>query len=124
MFPQASYVAKYTMKNDSHHKDIWNEIGVEPQFMRVSRRPGLGFPWLEKNYEDVYPSDEIIINGQKFSSITYLDRKYSEGNELLMHAVKLTRQTKIPERNTSKKLNKIKQIIKIAQLKTGSKTKL
>lgn len=123
-YATASYVAKYTMKNDSHHKDIWNEIGVEPQFMRVSRRPGLGFPWLEKHHRDVYPSDEIFIDGEKYSSVSYFDRKYSEGNELLMHAIKQTRKLKIPERDSTKKMNKIKQTIKLAQLKTGGKTKL
>jgi len=123
-YATASYVAKYTMKNDTNHKDIWSEIGVEPQFMRVSRRPGLGFPWLEKHHADVYPSDEILINGQKFSSLTYFDRKYAEGNELLMHAIKLNRVKKIPEGSYNKKTMQIKQKIKLAQLKTGNKTKL
>lgn len=123
-YASASYVAKYAMKNDSYHKEIWNEIGVEPQFCRMSRRPALALKWIEENHEDVYPSDELIINNQKMSSIKYFDNIYAAGNELLMHAIKLKRQTKTHELNTSKKQLLVKKKVKMAQLKTGSKTKL
>lgn len=123
-FAAASYVAKYAMKNDSDHKEIWKEIGVESQFARWSKKPGLGLSWLEKNYQDVYPSDELLINGQIMSSIKYFDRKIGEGNELLLHAIKQVRQQKIPQNSYSKKQLKIKYKVKKAQLKTGGKTKL
>lgn len=123
-FGSASYVAKYAMKNDSYHKEIWKEIGVEPQFCRMSRRPALALKWLEKNYEDVYPSDELIINNKKMSSIKYFDNLYAAGNELLMHSIKLTRKNKVKEQITLKKQLQINKTVKLAQLKTGSKTKL
>lgn len=123
-YSSASYVAKYAMKNDSHHKEIWNEIGVEPQFCRMSRRPALGLKWLEKHHADVYPSDELIINNQKMSSIKYFDNVYAAGNELLMQSIKQQRQKKAGEQSTSKKQLQIKQKVKLAQLKTGAGTKL
>jgi len=123
-FSSASYVAKYAMKNDSHHKEIWNEIGVEPQFCRMSRRPALALKWFEEWHQDVYPSDELFINNQKMSSIRYFDNLYASGNELLIHGIKMNRQNKVKEQITSKKQLQIKKTVKIAQLKTGSKNYL
>lgn len=123
-FSSASYVAKYAMKNDSHHKDMWSEIGVEPQFCRMSRRPALALKWFETWHKDVYPSDELVINNQKMSSIKYFDNIYASGNELLMHALKLNRQKKLSAQNTSKKQLQIKKTVKLAQLKTGKKNSL
>lgn len=31
----------------------------------MSRRPGIGFEWLTKWKQDVFPSDFLIVNGQK-----------------------------------------------------------
>jgi len=123
-YSSASYVAKYTMKNDSYHKELWDALGVERQFIRMSRRKGLGLNWLLKHHGDVYPSDELFINGQKMKSIRYFDRIYAEGNELLMHAMKKNRLQKIKMGSTTKKQLNVKKINKIAQLKTGSKNKL
>mgnify|MGYP000598031937 CR=1 FL=1 len=71
----AGYVARYVMKKQTGRSveegyylryepllDNWFE--VEPEFAVMSRRPGIGRPWLEKYKEEMYPADEVCIPGR------------------------------------------------------------
>ena len=59
----ASYVASYAVKKivgkkevvDAHYK------GKTPEFVLMSRRPGIGRGWFERFTSDVYPSDEVVV---------------------------------------------------------------
>lgn len=73
-FESASYVAGYIMKkitgdkaNDHYMRycplrDNWHQ--VHPEFHHMSKRPGIGKGWIEKNVNDVYPHDEVPIPGR------------------------------------------------------------
>lgn len=66
----ASYVAGYVQKKitgdlaEDHYVRNINGIlyPVEPEVQFNS--PGLGWAWLEKYWRDVYPADEVIIDGK------------------------------------------------------------
>lgn len=74
-FESAAYVARYCLKKvtgpaaEEHYRRVDGETGelidVEPEFTRMSLRPGIGRPWIEKFHRDVYPRDEVIVNGMK-----------------------------------------------------------
>ncbi|AXH72220.1 MAG: replication initiator protein [Microviridae sp.] len=51
---------------------------VKPEFVSMSRRPGLGTKWFEEYRTDVYPEDEIIHRGRRFRPPRFYDEKLSE----------------------------------------------
>lgn len=80
----AAYVAKYAQKKvsgdlaetryarvDPDTGECWD---VMPEFARMSLRPGLGALWFEKYLTDVYPSDEVILDGRRQLPPKYYDK--------------------------------------------------
>lgn len=76
-FQSAAYVARYICKKVTGERAEWyyNEIDPEtgeilrelkPEYVTMSRRPGIGKRWFEKFSKDVFPSDFVVINGKKF----------------------------------------------------------
>lgn len=47
---------------------------LEPEFRRMSTKPGIGYPWLEANYERVYPADKVDIDNQELPPPVAYDR--------------------------------------------------
>lgn len=74
----ASYVASYAVKKivgkkevvDAHYK------GKTPEFVLMSRRPGIGRGWFERFTSDVYPSDEVVVRGVSTRPPRYYDELY------------------------------------------------
>jgi hypothetical protein len=63
-FESAAYVARYIMgKHLGATADYYEQHGIEPEFVRMSRRPGIGTPWLEKYGKDVFPNDMVVVRG-------------------------------------------------------------
>ena len=94
-----AYVARYTIKKQGERKtDEWYyENGRTPEFINMSRKPGIGLDFFTKNFQDIYKNDEIIVKGhrEKIQAIKppkYYDKKYDEINHLKMLRVKNTRQ--------------------------------
>lgn len=62
-FDAAAYVARYSLKKvtgplaDQHYQ------GRHPEYLTMSRRPGIGSAWLDKFKTDVYPNDQVILRG-------------------------------------------------------------
>lgn len=71
----AKYVAGYVMKKmvgsqaDDHYNRVspidGNTYRVATEFCVMSRRPGLGTSWFEKFQADAFPSDFLVVEGQK-----------------------------------------------------------
>lgn len=72
-FESAAYVARYCVKKvtgraaESHYSRLVPETGeiiqLEPEFARMSLKPGIGGRWLEKYQSDVFPHDAVNVNG-------------------------------------------------------------
>lgn len=101
----AAYVARYVMKKrtgPSAHR-WYNEIDYytgevtherSPEYATMSRRPGLGKGWLDKFMSDVFPSDEVIVNGAKQRPPRYYDNQLQVADLELHDAIKLQRVNK------------------------------
>lgn len=97
----ARYVARYTLKKAGHwqdperyrrvNMDTGEVVYVEPEFLLMSRRPGLGSGWWDKYKSDCFPSDFVIIDGSKVPVPTfYRNRALREAGDSLvspLHAV-------------------------------------
>lgn len=76
-FDSAAYVARYVLKKvtgdnaDSHYN------GREPEYVVMSRRPGIAHDWIRKFYDDVYPHDYVVIRDNiKCRPPKYYDQIY------------------------------------------------
>lgn len=74
-FESAAYVARYVTKKVTGEKAIhhYNDINYEtgeilqerkPEYVTMSRRPGIGKPWLEKFKTDVF-QDSVVLRGKE-----------------------------------------------------------
>ncbi|QCQ85093.1 replication initiator protein [Blackfly microvirus SF02] len=63
-FESAAYCGRYVMKKLTGARK--SEYGSRaPEYSTMSRRPGIGSPWLQKWNRDCYPNDFCIMNGRK-----------------------------------------------------------
>lgn len=88
-FESAAYVARYVTKKITGEKalDHYNQINHQtgeilseriPEFVTMSRRPGVGKLWFDRFTKDVYPSDEVIIRGKRFKPPKYYNTQYEK----------------------------------------------
>ena len=129
-FDSIAYVARYILKKqtgapaEEHYRTFDPETGEithrQPEYITMSRRPGIGKPWLERYQTDVYPHDYVVINGRKCKPPKYYDSQFSIHDEQEMDMIKLDRKLKCSARNiTPQQLNAKKVIVtqKTNQLK-------
>lgn len=86
-FSSAAYVARYTLKKqgrpdptylerfDSNTGECWT---VRPEYVTMSRRPGIGSKWFERYAGDVFPADEVVHAGRRYKPPRYYDSKVPE----------------------------------------------
>lgn len=88
-YQSAAYVARYVIKKhkgkDSfkHYSDYDESTGQVlferiPEYVTMSRRPGIGKGWLEKYENDVYPHDSVVIDGSEWKPPRYYDNQLEE----------------------------------------------
>lgn len=83
-FESAAYVARYVLKKVTgdaaaeHYEFVDPETGEvfqrKPEYVTMSRRPGIGRPWFEKFMKDVYPDDFVVLRGRKMKPPRAYDR--------------------------------------------------
>ena len=93
-----AYVARYCMKklNDDNDKRYYAEHGKIPEFVRMSRRPGIGMRYYEENKDHIYENDEVIQrtikgNVSVFKPPKAFDRKLEQENPELYEKIKQAR---------------------------------
>lgn len=61
-----AYTARYITKkvNGKISEEYYATKGQKPEFMRVSRMPGIGEHYYRKHWQEIYARDEIIIKNQ------------------------------------------------------------
>lgn len=103
-FESAAYVARYVMKKKNgkqeleHYFSVDKETGLVltekiPEYITMSRKPGIGKNWLEKFKSDVYPSDEIVVRHKfKMKPPRYYDNLYDIENPKAMKKIKARRK--------------------------------
>lgn len=85
----ASYVAGYTMKKvhgadaRAHYEDVVNVRTGElssrrPEFVVMSRKPGIGTWWYEKYWQDLFPGDQAVSDGKCWKVPRFYWEKFKE----------------------------------------------
>lgn len=81
-----AYVARYTMKKAKTAKtvgqDVYQSLGLEPEFILMSRKPGIGRMYYEDHKDDLFKYEYINLStadkGLKFRPPKYFERVYQE----------------------------------------------
>ncbi len=71
----AAYVARYVMKKATGPLAKERYGDRRPEYVTMSRRPGIGTRWFEQFASDVYPSDEVIHEGKRYRPPRFYDSK-------------------------------------------------
>lgn len=131
-FESAAYVARYIMKkvtgpNSSAHYEregLQHEGEITellPEYTTMSRRPGIGTTWFEKFHTDVYPSDEVIINGKSAVPPSFYDKKLERTEPETHHLVVTRRKAKARKERRQKDQTEerldVREQVKLAEIK-------
>lgn len=124
----AAYTARYIMKKITgsaareHYETIDPDTGEIiqfklPEYVTMSRRPGIGKSWFQKYWTDVYPSDQVIVDGKPHKPPKYYDGLMEEIDPALIEHVRALREQFADdhqEDNTPKRLRE-REFVKQAQ---------
>ena len=114
----AAYVARYITKKingkeaENHYKRVDIETGeirqLVPEYITMSRRPGIGKRWFDQFKSDLYPKDFITHQGRKFKTPKYYDGIYDDIEPEKFEEIKNKRLDKAKRHksnNTQSRLN-------------------
>lgn len=120
-FQSAGYLARYLMDKPTLMKGIKDENGIQvgrtwtekatekygemvdkktgeirllrrPEYLTMSRNPGLGETWLRRYWRDIYPHDYFTLgSGARMPPPRYFDNKVAEWKLVDMDKIKLNR---------------------------------
>lgn len=84
----AGYVARYVLKKVTGeaaveyyrrvHPLTGEVVNVAPEFICMSNKPGIGAGWYDRYSMDAFPSDFVIVDGQKRPVPRYYKKKLEE----------------------------------------------
>lgn len=127
-FESAAYVARYVMKKvtgpmaEDHYSRVDLDTGevfsISPEYVTMSRRPGIGAGWLDKFEGDVYPSDFLVLRGVKMRPPRFYDNRYELVDPVALDKLKAKRcreGKKFVDNSTPERLH-VREVVQRARL--------
>lgn len=131
-FDSAAYVARYCMKkvtgNNAHihynrvHPVTGEDVQLEPEFSHMSLKPGIGYNWFEKYCREVYPVDQVVMNGKVLTPPRRYDEwmksmpeVFSEIDRIDVETSRIDKAMLSEHDNTAERLN-VREIVAKARL--------
>lgn len=92
-FESAAYVARYCLKKITGKGSRFHYAGRKPEFVTMSRNPGIASGYFEEFKDDVYPHDEIVPAPGRPASLPprYFDKLLEKVDPALYERVKKKR---------------------------------
>lgn len=92
-----AYTARYCMKKVFGDKtEYYDEYDLEPEFLRMSRRPGIAHQYFEDHGKKIYETDEIILKGKdkgiRSKPPRYFDKLLENVNPAVYECIKQRRK--------------------------------
>lgn len=115
-FESAAYVARYVTKKITGDQAGDHYDGRQPEYITMSRRPGVGGTWFQKYRSDVVNQDHVVIRKNLICRPPkYYDNLYDLTNPKEMEVIKRKRRKLINENNSTPERLKVRE--KLQQLK-------
>lgn len=94
-----AYTARYVLKKATGMSpDDYIAQGLEPEFVTMSRKPGIGALYFDDHYKEIYETDEIFFSsdtgGRKGKPSKYFDRRLEQIDPDWLKEVKEKRKEK------------------------------
>lgn len=118
-FESAAYVARYVMKKVTGDAAEYHYGGREPEFVLMSRRPGIGATWLERNGAEVYKHDSVIVRGVEARPPRYYDKKYELVDAVGMQEIVKERRANSIGRHAENQLDRRRVRERVCHAKLG-----
>lgn len=130
-FESAAYVARYCMKKRQNGKTRTD--GKTPEYIVMSRRPGIGAGYFEKYQSEIINHDTIIVNGvpaalprfydNKLAGLTGLSEQMGLYTKLELIKLKRRRKLASPFSRADRSLRRlrIRELVMLAKLKLKGK---
>lgn len=132
-FKSASYVARYCTKKATEvatsetyrDADAGERFVVDKcsgllkraEFTVMSRRPGIGATWFDRFSSDVFPSDEVIFNGQRMRPPRFYDNLLDKDDPDLLESLKVERAQRVDFADNTQERLDVKQEVCLSNLK-------
>jgi len=87
-FASASYVARYSMKKVYGPASVDWYQGRQPEYLTMSRRPGIGSNFFDKYHSEIYQRDSCLIEGRQVKPPKYYDNKLEKIDQDLFLSIK------------------------------------
>jgi hypothetical protein len=132
-FESAAYIARYVTKkikvsekSDPKYRYHYEKMDpytgeiyeIQPEFVNMSRKPGIAAEWMRRYKSDVYPDDFITHQGRTLRPPRYYDKIYDEEDPKGLEIIKQKRLEKAHEKradNTPERL-KVKKTVTEAKM--------
>lgn len=122
----AAYVARYVMKKvtgpgaDSHYWSLNPNTGelvqIEPEFNKMSLKPGIGRPWYERYKSDIYPDGTCVVNGLKMKPPPYYEHIYKNEDPFAYEALAFKRLGKTNKKEQTPERRHARHVVTKARL--------
>lgn len=93
-FASAAYVARYVTKKVYGPSSDEYYQGKTPEFLVMSRRPGIGEQFVSDYGKQMLDNDFLVIDNQKYTLPRYYDKKISLQDEQVFASIKAERVRK------------------------------
>lgn len=116
-FESAAYVARYITKkvNGDLAKDHYQ--GLKPEFITMSRRPGIATDWFNKYSSSTFPRDQVVLRGRGiFRPPKFYDRLLDRISPSMLSFLKAERKaagSSNPDNSGSRLI--VREAVKVAQ---------
>lgn len=119
-FESAAYVARYVMKKVSGElSELWYE-GRKPEYITMSRRPGIASDWFKQFEKDVFPCDEVVLRGKKLTVPKYYDKLLEIDRVAEFQKIKAKRKAKALLRKDDNTIDRLRVREICARAKLGT----
>ncbi|AXH73205.1 MAG: replication initiator protein [Microviridae sp.] len=135
-YTTAQYVAKYIigkkLGKDSADSAVYSRLDlstgecfqVSPEFVLMSRRPGIGAEWYAQFADDAFPSDFLVHDGKKFTVPKYYLNKLEKSDENMHKSVKKKRRIEQYKNPTDHRTLQARALILSQREKQKSRAKI
>lgn len=132
-FDSCAYVARYCMKKITGKLAASHYQGRTPEFLTMSRRPGLGAAYFARHKDEIYNHDSVIINGHPVRPPRYYDNAFDSIDANMLRPIdesrlallkkkrrKLAMSAPKSEKTNSRRV--VSELVMLAKLKRKAKT--
>lgn len=120
----AAYIARYCIKKVTGKGSNDHYLGLNPEYVTMSRRPGIGYAHYQKYKKGIFPADSISVNGKDVRPPRYYEVLLEQENPLAADFLRRHRAELVDEDQYLDRLVRSydREVVKLAQIKSLKRT--